>query len=421
MKIMWLTVMTQVLSLSENEKDIRTSGGWIAATAKNLEEFDDVEKIIIVSINRDIKEEKRVVDGKKVVYFVRANQVAIGRDKVLEEKLCSIVAEENPDVIDVQGTEFSFGDSLINCNVKCPVCVTIQGLAGACADVYVKGLPLKTLFFRRAKRDNKTLSGLLERKIMMHIRAVKTDKMIKKVKYCIGRTHFDKAEAERINPEIKYFSCNRILRSDFYSYNWDVEKAEKHKLFGIRSEIPYKGLHYAVKVIAKLKEKYPDVLLEVPGGLKVDEPLSSIASYPKYINELIEKYGVRENISFLPSLNPQEIAEHMMSSRAFYQYSVIENSPNSLAEAQVMGVPSVASDVGGTSSYAEDGVSGLLFEVDNIDECVEKISRIFEEDELCLTLSANEKKLAEERHDVKTNTEKLILIYREIISKNKER
>lgn len=307
----------------------------------------------------------------------------------------------------------------MKCNIKCPVCVTLQGLAGACADVYVKGMPLETLLFGRSKRDNKKLNGLLERKVMMHIRAAKTNKIIKKANYCIGRTHFDKAEAEKINPEIKYFSCNRILRSDFYSYSWDIEKAEKHKLFGIRSEIPYKGLHYAVKVIAKLKAKYPDVILEVPGGLKVDEPLSSIASYPKYINELIDKYDVRENIVFLPSLNPQEIAEHMMSSRAFYQYSIIENSPNSLAEAQVMGVPAVASDVGGTSSYAENGVSGLLFEVDNIDECAEKISRIFEEDALCLSLSENGKKLAEERHDVRTNTEKLISIYREITSEQK--
>lgn len=419
MKIMWLTMMTQVLALTQSEKDIRTSGGWIAATAKNLEEFDDVEKFIIVSINRDIKEEKKVIDGKKIVYFVRANQVAIGRDKGLEEKLSSIISAESPDVIDVQGTEFSFGDSLMNCNIKCPVCVTLQGLAGACADVYVKGMPLKTLLFGRSKRDNKKLNGLLERKVMMHIRAAKTNKIIKKANYCIGRTHFDKAEAEKINPEIKYFSCNRILRSDFYSYSWDIEKAEKHKLFGIRSEIPYKGLHYAVKVIAKLKAKYPDVILEVPGGLKVDEPLSSIASYPKYINELIDKYDVRENIVFLPSLNPQEIAEHMMSSRAFYQYSIIENSPNSLAEAQVMGVPAVASDVGGTSSYAENGVSGLLFEVDNIDECAEKISRIFEEDALCLSLSENGKKLAEERHDVRTNTEKLISIYSEITSEQK--
>lgn len=396
---------------------MKTSGGWITATARNLEEFDDVEKFIIVSINRDIKEEKKVVDGKKIVYFVRANQVATGRDKVLEKKLSEIIAEEQPDVIDVQGTEFSFGESLLNCDLKIPVCVTLQGLAGACADVYVKGVPFKELIFGRSMNDNKRMGGLLERKFLMHLRAMKTDRIIKKVKYCIGRTHFDKAEAEKINPDIKYFSCNRILRSDFYDYEWDIEKAENHKLFGIRSEIPYKGLHYAVKVIAKLKEKYPDVLLEVPGDFQINASPSSIASYPKYINKLLDEYDVRENINFLPSLNPQEIAEHMMSSRAFYQYSVIENSPNSLAEAQIMGVPSVVSDVGGTSSYAKDGFSGLLFEVDNVDECAEKISRIFEDDELCLLLSENGRKIAEERHDIKVNTEKLVSIYKEIINK----
>lgn len=417
MKIMWLTMMTQVLSLSQSEKDIKTSGGWVTATAKNLEEYDDIEKFIIVSVNRDIKEEKKVVDGKKVVYFVRANQIAVGRDKALEEKLSKIVNEEQPDLIDVQGVEFSFGESIMNCNVPCPVAVTLQGIADGIANVYLKGMPLKELLFGRSMSDNKRLSGLIERKVMMKIRGLKSNKIIKKANYCIGRTHYDKAEAERINPKIKYYSCNRILRNDFYSVNWNIENANPHKLFGIRSETPAKGLHYAIKVVAKLKEKYPDVLLEVPGGFRIDEDDSHIASYPKYIKKLLKEYNVEDNIAFLPSLNPTEIGEHMLSSRAFWQYSVIENSPNSLAEAQVMGVPTVASDVGGTSSYSEDGVSGLLYTLENTEECAEKISRIFDDDNLCLSLSKEGKKTAFARHDVKTNTDKLVSIYKDIVSK----
>ena len=416
MKILWLTMMTQVLSLSQSEKDIKTSGGWVTATARNLEEYDEVEKLIIVSVNRDIKEEKKVVDGKKVVYFIRANQIAMGRDKVLEEKLSKIVEEEKPDLIDVQGVEFSFGQSVLNCNFSCPVAVTLQGMADGIADIYLKGMPLKELLFGRSKSDNKRLSGLIERKAMMKVRGLKSNKIIKKAKYCIGRTHYDKAEALRINPEIKYYSCNRILRNDFYSVQWNIENANPHKLFGIRSETPAKGLHYAIKVIAKLKEKYPDVLLEVPGGFRIDEDENHIASFPQYIKKLLRQYNVEDNIKFLPSLNPAEIGEHMLSSRAFWQYSVMENSPNSLAEAQVMGVPTVASDVGGTSSYSEDGVSGLLYSLENTDECAEKISRIFEEDDLCISLSVNGKEAAVKRHDVKKNTDTLVSVYKDIIS-----
>lgn len=357
-----------------------------------------------------------MVDGKKVVYFIRANQIAIGRDKVLEEKLSAIIKEESPDLIDVQGVEFSVGQSLMNCDVDCPVVVTLQGMAKSIADVYLKGVPVSELVFGRSRRDNKHLSGLIERKTMMKIRGSKSNKIIKKAKYCIGRTHYDKAEAQKVNPKIKYYSCNRILRNDFYSVEWNMENAKNHKLFAMRSENPAKGLHYAVKVIAKLKEKYPDVLLEVPGGFRIDEDDSTIASYPKYIKKLIEKYGVKDNIVFLPSLNPAEIIEHMLSSRAFYQYSVIENSPNSLAEAQIMGVPCVASDVGGTSSYAQDGKTGLLYDLEKTDECAEKISRIFDDDDLCLQLSENGKRAALERHNVKTNTDKLVSIYKDIIS-----
>ena len=82
-----------------------------------------------------------------------------------------------------------------------------------------------------------------------------------------------------------------------------------------------------------------------------------------------------------------------------------------------MGVPTIASDVGGTSSYSTDGVSGLLYTLENTDECAEKISRIFDDDNLCLSLSAGGKKEAFRRHDVKTNTDKLVSIYKEIVSK----
>lgn len=340
----------------------------------------------------------------------------IKRNKKLERKIIKIVNDEQPDIIDVQGAEISLGDVLVKCNIRRPVNVTLQGSAKACLDAYTKGIPLKQLVCGRTKNDNIHLKGILERKLFMQIRAMKEQKILRGVNYCIGRTHFDKTEAERINPHIKYFSCNRILRSDFYSYQWDIKKTEKHKIFGIQSGVPYKGLHYAIKVIAKLKEKYPDVILEIPGGFKLDEPESKIASYPKYINKLIDEYGVRENIIFLPSLNPEEMAGHLMTSRLFYQCSLIENSPNSLAEAQIMGVPVVASNVGGTSSYVENGVSGILFDSENIDECVEKISRVFEDDELCLKLSSNGKSIARERHNVEKNTEKLVSIYKDIIS-----
>ncbi len=350
------------------------------------------------------------------MYFINADQVKFGRDKVLEGKLSKIIEEEKPDIVDVQGTEFSFGKAVLNLKLTCPVTVTLQGLADSCVRAYTMGMPMKELLFGRSKSDNKKLNGILERKVLLYLRAVNSNNIIKKAKYCIGRTHFDKAEAEGINKNIKYYSCNRILRDDFYkAQKWDMKEANNHQLFGISSQVPYKGLHYAVKVVAKLKEKYPDVLLSVPGNFKIDLPDSTIHSYEKYIKKLINQYDVKDNIRFLPSLNPTQMVAEMMKSRVFYQYSCIENSPNSLAEAQILGVPCVASNVGGTSSYVEDGKDGLLFEVDNTDECAEKISELLEKDELCLLLSKNGIKKSEERHNVKANTEKLISIYKDIV------
>jgi glycosyltransferase involved in cell wall biosynthesis len=57
----------------------------------------------------------------------------------------------------------------------------------------------------------------------------------------------------------------------------------------------------------------------------------------------------------------------------------VENSPNSILEAQAMGVPVVGSDLGGVAELVQHGRNGLLFGVDDAPDLARQIQRLLDE------------------------------------------
>ena len=95
--------------------------------------------------------------------------------------------------------------------------------------------------------------------------------------------------------------------------------------------------------------------------------------------------------------------------------SSIENSPNSLGEAQLLGVPTIASYVGGVPDMINHGKTGLLYRFEEIEMLAECIRRIFTDTTLAMNLSENGIKAAKKRHHQKENLNRMIEIYQLII------
>ncbi len=379
-------------------------------------EKDEVEKFVCVSVNKQNAEETAVENGKYKCYYIKENHVGMKDNPALTQKLNEIFKKEKPDIIDVQGAEFSIPADFLNCNYECPAVITLQGFPFEIVKAFYLGFPKSQLLFGRSVHDWKHLSGIIEKKYFLALRGKKTKKILKNFKYALGRTSWDNEVVKKVNPDIKYYKCNRILRSDFYGRNWSLENSKPHYIFGMQGNLPAKGLHIALEIVKKLKEKYSDVKLIVPGYFEIDESPSNITGFAKYIKEKINEYGIADNIEFTGRLNPEEMISRQMECRVFLQYSLQENSPNSLAEAQAVGMPCVASKVGGTVDYVEHDKSGLLFECLDVDKCVEEIESIFENDELALRLSRDGQRAAFERHDAEKNTEILLNSYVDIIN-----
>jgi len=96
-----------------------------------------------------------------------------------------------------------------------------------------------------------------------------------------------------------------------------------------------------------------------------------------------------------------------------------ENSPLVIHEAQACKIPVITADVGGMAEYVEDKINGLLFKHRNVTSLAEKLQWAIDNVELMRTYGQRGYLYSEngEVISIKEHCEKLIGIYRKLISK----
>lgn len=91
-----------------------------------------------------------------------------------------------------------------------------------------------------------------------------------------------------------------------------------------------------------------------------------------------------------------------MDANVYIMPSAIENSPNSLCEAQILGVPVVASYCGGTPTLMTDQESGYFYRYEEYEMLAQIIIMLFGQSDF-LQLSLAERMVAQKRHNRKEN------------------
>ena len=234
------------------------------------------------------------------------------------------------------------------------------------------------------------------------------------MKNIIGRTSWDKAHAWAINSKAKYYFNNETLRPEFYDGSkWDYDKCDKHTIFLSQAGYPLKGLHQVLRAMPLILRHYPDTKIRVAGAditkYSTWRDKLRISGYGKLIRHMIHQLHLDNHIEFLGPLNAEQMKQVYLNCNVFVCPSSIENSPNSLGEAQLLGVPHVASFVGGVADMMV-GNEENLYRFEEVEMLANKICDIFYNDNKQVDMSA----VALQRHNPQYNTKHLLDIYRQI-------
>ncbi len=413
MKILW-SVNTSMPGVA-NKLGIKSSHAisWVDAMSDRFRNRSDIQ-LAIVSPNKKYTGKDIVIENIK--YYIISEHPT-------KNEWSHILRDFNPDVIHLYGTEKSHNLPLLKLNIDIPVIVSLQGILTEYERFYYGGIDISTLI------KNITLRDLLRGTVFKERRNFKRNalveqEMLRSVRYVEGRTEWDRVAALNINNKLKYYSCPRLLRKPFYTCDtWNYNEMIPHTIFVHQGNYPIKGIHFVLEALNILKRRYNDVKLIIAGNDVINKKTIKQKlyrnGYSKYLKSIIDRYQLDNYLEFTGYLDADSLAHRLKKCNVMVIPSAIENSPNSLAEAEILGVPCVASYVGGIPEMLQDYIDGYLYCYNEPGILAEKVSHLFDSREICETYSQNARNKAKERHDPDSLENSLLDIYHQIIYLNK--
>ena len=316
----------------------------------------------------------------------------------LREKLRGEIAAFRPDLIYLFGLENRISEPLLDV-ADVPVAVHLQGLLKPIAAAYFPpGFSQRTFLSKFSVREHLLRNGFVYAYREMCRGASREDALIRKADIFLGRTAFDRDRILSAHPEARYFKLDEILREPFYAAAGTAVYRQESRLriVSTLSETVYKGLDLVLRTAARLRSQgIRDWQWDVI-GLAASSRMVPI--FERTLGIRSEEVGVR----YLGVQNAEAVCRTLLGSDVYVHPSYIDNSPNSVCEAQMLGVPVVATAVGGVGSLIADGETGILVPAGDDKALADALLSLSKEPHLRESLGKAGCAAARKRHDKET-------------------
>ena len=325
----------------------------------------------------------------------------------LEPEYLSAIDDFNPDVIHCFGTErWHYG--LLAESVNVPVVIHMMGFMNIYDMMdelvihksdywkYYGYNPLKVwLTYKSWKSRNENQE--LELQVM------------KANRFFMGRTNWDRSIVRYYATHGDYFHCPEAIREGIYEspLRWSFKRRESIKIVTIGNAGSLKGNEIMLRTASLLKNQFKKDFVWMYTS---DEERMSISE------KLIGIKHDDVNIQLVGRLNATQIAEQLSDADFYVHPSIIDNSPNTVCEAQLIGVPVISTNAGGIPQLIEDGVTGFLYPYAEPHALAFKIMDLHGDKDLLTKVSDNEYEMAHNRHNPQKIASRLVDIYGQVIS-----
>lgn len=364
MKVLWIAPNGG----KYKNKEVKGTGGWIGALQDELIKRDSS---LILGITFPDSDNQEIQDGNVFYYPIKIKQtdsrlqfirflISYNREKLsnkLKDGMLEVINKFKPDVVHVWGLENIY--ATIIPEIRCPFVVHIQGFMTPIYTSYFSpGFSLLDL-----KRMDSLWKPLNFGYRLLNLSQIYLYDDYKKrseieiavspyVKNWMGRTEWDREISNILSPGSTYYHCDEIVRHNFDNSKWEFHYDGKLHIQSSISQYWYKGIDVILKT-AKILQILGENFKWDVYGIKPNHRLV------KYYERSLKIKADNVGVEFHGYVDGETIKDSLLKCDVYMHPSNIENSSNAIAEAMLLGVPTIAQFVGGNPTMLKDG-SGIL-------------------------------------------------------------
>jgi len=416
MKILWLVNIVMPDLAVHLGGTPSVFGGWLSGAMTAVKQSGH-ELAVCTTEPSTTRTGRYEIDG--VVYYITARTEV----EIMRKEFRKILADEQPDVVHIYGTEFEHSWAMAQEADREHTLVTIQGSLEYLKKAAFAGIPEKicrdNLLHKLLRRLKKGGISMELQKISFAERAVAECQTLRRAKYINGGSQWGNTVGWSINPEAVSLSCGLLLRDNFYTEPcWEYDACEPHTIYALFT-YPIKGFHKLLDALPMILSRYPDAKIIAVGSKLINRRYGKLKNavmnraqdYQWYIQKKIEQLDLADHIDFIGYLSESEVAGRLRKANVFISPSALENQSTALGEAMMLGVPCVASCVGAMQEMIDHGRDGFLYPFNEPYLLADYICRIFESRELAEQFSREGRKHAQKTYNKEENCRKLLEMY----------
>lgn len=327
-------------------------GGGVETSTWNLIEglstFDDMEIHLVTgnsSLTKDMQIER---DGVLYHYFPSSNRFqTMSLYRQDRQRIGRILSQIQPDVVHAQNSQ-NYG--YICLKTDYPVVISIHGIVQEEAQ-YI------------AVRKDRLRSVLRSQFVQRYC--------VRNAPHVIQPTRYPEHYFKDLKTG-KWHDTGNAIASRFF----DCESAtEPGTILYSGAIIPRKRLLDLVMALDTVRKRCPSVSLRIAGVVPDKE-------YLRTVQDWIDAHDLRQAITFLGSVSQDSLVKEYEQCALLVLPSGQETSPMVIAEAMAVGKPVVATHVGGVPYLIDEGETGFVVEVGDIDQLANRITTVLSDDEL---------------------------------------
>lgn len=399
MKVLWVTNVPfgHHNDLLCKKDGAVASGSWLYAAYESAKNDARIKLFIVTVANiSDVLfgeydgNEFYVLPGGTMSTYKVDDKRNIENWMSLKENIC-------PDLVFIWGTESKFSYVASEAFRDIPQIVYIQGVLNSIVQHYYDGIPIE--YRKKTLRDYASI--ILHRdSYAIYKKQVSFEKgILENASAVVVENDWCESQCLAYNRKLKVFRNFLPIRHEYYERKWNAKDMNRYTVFTNAGGATIKGHHILYKAIAKVKEKYPQVKVFIPGYnyLEQVKHLSKRSGYIEYLYRIYQENNLGENIEFTGLLTAKEMADYIASCNVYVMPSMVENHSSSLIEAMIVGAPCISSLVGGTANLIRYGENGYLYNSLEAVTLSGYIIRLFDDEILAKGLSDEAIKIRQSR------------------------